>query len=108
MNAVRATLPFPSTPTGECGFAASTALTAAVRMSKSFELRSKPVLSARSTVTRDRVPRWWWVAAEEPLDAAGAAAGEAGAALAAGAVRALVAPTARTAPAAATAARRDI
>ena len=103
-NAVRATLPFASTPTAECGLALSTALTAAVRMSKSLPLVSKPFLSAVSTVTREVVPS---VCQEEEAGEAGDA-GAAGAALAAGAVKAVVAPTARAAPAAATAARREM
>src|SRR4051794_18171225 len=100
MNAVSATLPSARTPTGECGLALSTATTAAVRMSKSLELASKPFLSALSTATRDFVPSVWLLVE--------AAAGEVvTAAPAAGAVRTVVAPTARTAPAAAAAARRE-
>src|SRR3954466_4116667 len=83
MNAVSRTLPLPRTPTAEFGFAVSTALTAAVRMSKSLPLVSEPVPLARRTETRDFGPSlWWWLAAGEPE-----AAGEAWAAFAAGAAR---------------------
>src|SRR5437764_3235759 len=105
MNAVSATLPLARTPTADSGFALSTALTAAVRISKSLLLLSKPFLSARSTAARDFVPSLWWVAA---TDAEAAVAVWAGAAFAAGAARAVVAPRASVTPAAAPAARREI
>src|SRR5689334_1901447 len=94
MNAVRATLPLASTPTGDFGLALSTATTAAVRMSKSLPFLSKPLLSALSTETSDFVPSLCVAVA--------------GAALAAGAARAVVAPRARVTPAAAPAARREM
>src|SRR3954465_5526813 len=101
MNAVTGTLPLASTPTADFGLAASTALTAAVRMSKALWLRSKPLLSAVSTATRDFVPSWWWWW----LVAAALAAGAAGAALAAGAAAAGGGPGARGGPTATAAGR---
>src|SRR6478735_4936312 len=80
MKAVSATSPLVSRPTGLLGLAASTARTASVTMSKSYQLRSNRLPSAVSTAARLRVPV---VGGTEAV--VGAAAGDAaGAATAAG------------------------
>ena len=55
MNAVNATSPCVSTFTAEFGFALRTASTAAVRMSKFFELRSKEFFAVKIAAS-DFVP----------------------------------------------------